>query len=426
MPVATVYTWTGREAKQLRTALRLSLRDFAARLGIGVRTLNKWEARGSTITPLPYMQAILDTALQRASEDEQARFRAVLDEAGAPQGRSALAAGPLSDSAAPETMAPAFSALDPDELHHIQAAMADARRYLDADVVGSFKRQLEACAADDGAHGPAQALPTVLGILAAIEQHAREVQPAVRCQLLSAGSLGAEFAGWLYRDLHHPERAGFWYGRATEWAQEAGDTATQGYILLKKSQMAYDDRDALRVLTLAQAAQYGPWQLSKQVRVEVTQQEARGLAMLGETLSIIEQKLDDARQLLADAPVEHNQLGNPYDENTLTLRNASCYIEVGKPQRAAGLYAHVLATDHLSERDRGYFTARMTSALALAGEPDDAADAGLNAAQLATATASQRTKRELMRALATLTPWQNRPGPRALREAVVVSPERPS
>lgn len=296
-------------------------------------------------------------------------------------------------------------------------------------MAAAFKRQLEACATDDGAHGPAQTLPTVLGILGAIAQHAREVRPTVRCQLLSMGALGAEFAGWLYRDLHDPQRAGFWYSRATEWAQEAGDTAAQGYILLKKSQMAYDERDALRVLTLAQAAQYGPWRLSKQVRVEVTQQEARGLAMLGESLSVVEHKLDDARALLANMHANDEspkQLGIPYDEHTLTLRNASCYIEAGKPQRAAGLYAHVLASDHLAPRDRGYFTARMASALALAGEPDEAADAGLDAARLAAATTSQRTKRELTRALATLTPWQNRPGPRALREAVVVSPDAPS
>ena len=149
------------------------------------------------------------------------------------------------------------------------------------------------------------------------------------------------------------------------------DTAMQGYVLLKKSQMAYDERDALRVLTLAQAAQYGPWQLSQHVRAEVTQQEARGLAMLGESISIIEQKLDDARQLIAAAQgVDdlHEQLGSPYNENTFALRNASCYFEVGKPQRAAGQYAEVLSTDELSPRDRGYFTARMASSLALAGD----------------------------------------------------------
>jgi hypothetical protein len=67
-------------------------------------------------------------------------------------------------------------------------------------------------------------------------------------------------------------------------------------------------------------------------------------------------------------------------------------------------------------RDRGYFfLARRTSSLALAGEPDEAASAGLEAVQIASSTTSQRTNRELMRALATLQPWRNRPGPRALR-----------
>jgi transcriptional regulator with XRE-family HTH domain len=72
--MTTVYRWTGREAKLLRTALRLSIRDFAARLGVGARTVNKWEARQTGITPLPYMQQVLDTALERASDEVKARF----------------------------------------------------------------------------------------------------------------------------------------------------------------------------------------------------------------------------------------------------------------------------------------------------------------------------------------------------------------
>ncbi|HKR51819.1 MAG TPA: hypothetical protein VJT72_20000 [Pseudonocardiaceae bacterium] len=227
--------------------------------------------------------------------------------------------------------------LDFDELHHVAAALSDAHRYLDGSVVDYFRRQLDACEADDSALGPTKALPVVLGILGAIEKRVRDVPPAVRSELLSVGARGAEFAGWLYRDVHHPRRACFWYDRATEWAQAAGDTAAQGYILLRKSQMAYEDRDAVRVLTLAQAAQYGPWQLPRSVRAEVTQQEARGLAMVGEPISLIEQKLDLARQLLADTAfddAQHGQLGCSFNENALTLRTASCYIEAGKPQQA--------------------------------------------------------------------------------------------
>jgi transcriptional regulator with XRE-family HTH domain len=75
--MTTVDRWTGREAKLLREALRLSIRDFAARLGIGVRTVNKWEARQADITPLPHMQEVLDTALARASDEAKARFSSV-------------------------------------------------------------------------------------------------------------------------------------------------------------------------------------------------------------------------------------------------------------------------------------------------------------------------------------------------------------
>jgi DNA-binding transcriptional regulator YiaG len=49
--MTTVGRWTGREAKLLREALRLSVRDFAAHLGVGVRTVNKWDARLADITP---------------------------------------------------------------------------------------------------------------------------------------------------------------------------------------------------------------------------------------------------------------------------------------------------------------------------------------------------------------------------------------
>ncbi len=75
--MTTVDRWSGREARLLREALRLSVRDFAARLGVGLRTVNKWEARQSDITPLPHMQEVLDTALARASNEAKARFTAV-------------------------------------------------------------------------------------------------------------------------------------------------------------------------------------------------------------------------------------------------------------------------------------------------------------------------------------------------------------
>ncbi len=91
--MTTVDRWSGREARLLREALRLSVRDFAARLGIGLRTVNKWEARQSDITPLPHMQEVLDTALARASDEAKARFSAAT-RAAAPEHETARHSGP--------------------------------------------------------------------------------------------------------------------------------------------------------------------------------------------------------------------------------------------------------------------------------------------------------------------------------------------
>jgi tetratricopeptide (TPR) repeat protein len=320
--------------------------------------------------------------------------------------------------------AAALPGLGLEEIQHVAAALDDARRYMDGPVVEYLRRQIVACKHDDGSLGPKKSLPDMLGLLGVIQEHARDVQPAVRRDLLAIGADGAEFAGWLYRDIHQPLQAGRWYDRAMEWAQEANDSAMQGYILLKKSQMAYDERDAVRVLTLAEAAGQQHWQLPLKVRAEVAQQQARGFAMLGEPMNTVEQALSEAGQLLTKhedvADDQSSQLSPHYNRANLTLQTASCYIEAGQPGRAADLYGAVLQSDALSPRDQGYFLARRACSLALAGQPDDAASIGLAAVQLSDATNSLRTKRELTRAMAALRPWATRPGPRELRDALRV------
>jgi len=69
-----VHRWTGRETRALRQALRMSIKDFSAHLGVAERTVSKWEAGQDTVRPRPEMQAALDTALGRASEDVRERF----------------------------------------------------------------------------------------------------------------------------------------------------------------------------------------------------------------------------------------------------------------------------------------------------------------------------------------------------------------
>jgi len=114
----------------------------------------------------------------------------------------------------------------------------------DGSIVEYLAEQLRHSKADDGTFGPVRALPVVLGIVEAIAQQVPNAGSDERKRLLSLGADGAEFVGWLYRDLEDTTSATYWYDRAMEWAQAANDTAMQGYVLLKKSQITYDQRDA--------------------------------------------------------------------------------------------------------------------------------------------------------------------------------------
>lgn len=73
--------WTGKEARALRQAIRMSVRAWADHLGVSTRAVSKWERLGAEIVPRPHMQAILDTALAQVDADTEQRFQALLDSA---------------------------------------------------------------------------------------------------------------------------------------------------------------------------------------------------------------------------------------------------------------------------------------------------------------------------------------------------------
>ena len=75
-----VETWTGWEASLLGRALRLTAEQYARRLGVSRRAVEKWRALGTSIMPRLQMQAILDAELRMASRDVRRRFFGMLDE----------------------------------------------------------------------------------------------------------------------------------------------------------------------------------------------------------------------------------------------------------------------------------------------------------------------------------------------------------
>ncbi|MGL5857483.1 MAG: helix-turn-helix domain-containing protein [Angustibacter sp.] len=470
-----VQQWTGAEAKQLRAALRLSSEAFAEKLGVSSRAVTRWEGRGATLTPRPDTQAMLDTVLARANPGERERFMRGLQ-----RGKSAtrlrseeLAAGdnnetheeqlPMLDtetdpwgtdeiyrpallrSAVVGSSGPggiglglAVPTLTLDDIRHLCAAVDDAR-YLDGTVVGYLNEGLVQAAEQDGRQGPRTALSPALAVVGVVEQRAREADPTVRRELLQAGARGAEFIGWLYRDLGMPELADYWRDRSTEWALEAGDQALPGYVLLKKSQSAWDAREAVRMLTLATAAQSRSWRLPKRIRAEAIQQEARGLAMVDGDVHAALGKLDEAQELVESGSddeglnesnsrtdsdkekknvAQNTKLAGHYNHSLLKLQTAICLHQVGQPSRAVEIYQEVLEPavhspqsrlSPLSPRDQAYFQTLMGHSLAAAGRPEEAAEAGLKALPVAVAATSLRTVAELRRLRHHMRPWMHRP-----------------
>lgn len=69
----------------------MSIRDFAAHLGVSDRMISRWEAAGDRIQPRPVNQGALDTSLNRATEHERERFVALLRSHGFTAARANLA-----------------------------------------------------------------------------------------------------------------------------------------------------------------------------------------------------------------------------------------------------------------------------------------------------------------------------------------------
>lgn len=72
--LAVVDQWTGREARALRVALRMSLDGFARLIGAGRSTVTDLEHGGARTVPSWGVQNALDEALRQASDDDRRRF----------------------------------------------------------------------------------------------------------------------------------------------------------------------------------------------------------------------------------------------------------------------------------------------------------------------------------------------------------------
>jgi 8-oxo-dGTP pyrophosphatase MutT (NUDIX family) len=75
--VETAEKWTGRTARLLQDAFRMTNDEFAERLGISTRTVVRWHSNPA-LQPRMEMQQLLDTTYERADATVRNRFRQLL------------------------------------------------------------------------------------------------------------------------------------------------------------------------------------------------------------------------------------------------------------------------------------------------------------------------------------------------------------
>jgi transcriptional regulator with XRE-family HTH domain len=312
--LTTPKRWTGHEARLLRTALRMSVRTFAAYLGVAERTVSTWEKAGRKTEPWPHNQAILDTALTQAGDEAQARFTKLIKADAALSDTSDRGASSIesvawaADSTSARAAAVAlWAAESPDT--PVDGAMQtashsailkwllarhgddvtklpprDDSRQVTGDDVAALQAMKRSLAALDDEHGGGAALPLTLKYLSSeVAQmlHGCYSERRGRELFVAAAELTLR-AGWMAYDAGQHGHARKQMLHALRLSQVAGDRLFGGRVLAAMSHQALHIGQLQDGIDFAAAATQGAQTEGLPAAVALfASSEARALAVSG-------------------------------------------------------------------------------------------------------------------------------------------------
>lgn len=288
-----------------------------------------------------------------------------------------------------------------------------------ADVIRNMTQLRTILAAQDNVLGPGAVAATAVQQLDILQRLSRTASGQARESLMRLQAAYAEFTGWLADDLGDLRTGQYWTDRALEWSHEADDELIVGYVLMRKAQRAADANDPAATIGLAQAAQRRG-ALTPRVRAAAAQYEAQGHALDGNH-EAFRDAIERARGLVVAAPpVVAGEWAVWCTSAYVDIHEAAGWMRIGDPAQAADGYERALA-DWSAEfqRDEGLYRSRQAHAYAAAGIPEQAAETGRNALQIASQTGSARIVAELAPLPAALRPWQQLPAVRTFTAELV-------
>lgn len=263
--------------------------------------------------------------------------------------------------------------------------------------------QLSGWAALDNQLGPGRLRPLVAAHIGVIEQMLDQARGADFRRLAYITARHSEFAGWVSQDAGDFDAAMRWTDTALEAARLITDRELEAYVLMRKSNIATDSGNTPLAVALANAAWHTARPLSGPLLALAARQRAHALTASGETLTALK-AADTARQSLLAGPVpESADLTGYCTLEYLDMESASILVAAGNAAEAVPILEAGLASWNPGRRrDLGLCLARLAQAYARLGESATAAHIAVQAAGIATATGSHRTRQVLVQVVAEL------------------------
>ncbi|GAB3925845.1 hypothetical protein GCM10029976_019680 [Kribbella albertanoniae] len=340
-----VQVWSGREVRALRESQRLSIREFAARIGVSERMVSRWEAGGERIRPRPINQEGLDSLLAGASDDVRTRFASRLEIAREPV--------PAAVKHRPATALAGRRTHDPDVLAMRSFRSADLQvggGHLYGSVVKYLRTEVG---------------PRLFGGDDPVED------PGV----FTAAAGLTEMAGWMAHDAGRDDRAYSHFLRAFHLSKAGQDRQLGVHVLASLSHLAHHRADPNGAIRFAQAGETalaeGP--ANPELRARLLAMQARGRAALGddhETRTLLGRAESAIGGSSSDASSEWI---SHFDSGSLASEAARCMRQLGRPAETQS-HAEAIIRLRPSNRTRSHAFGQLflTAALIDQGEPEQA------------------------------------------------------
>ncbi|NKY60532.1 helix-turn-helix domain-containing protein [Nocardia flavorosea] len=438
----TIVTWTGLEVAALRTALRDTQVQFAARIGCSLEAVGKWERRGADITLSAKYSECMDTTHRRLDDEQRARFDAARRDLG--DARQTIGA----EVSSPGTASVVLDAEELDDVRRRDFGTAIigipvlAAGAAESDMTGTpteisdlvngarvapelvdyFRTQLAGHYTADMYLGPLYLIPTVRAQTELIGRLAGTADTPVRWRLLEIGTAYAALLGWLYQDAGDRATSARWRDTTLSFAHRSGNPQLISYALSNMAMLALDHNDGRTVVDYARAARAAGTELAPKVRVIALQHEAQGHAMLGDRATA-DRLLDEAVPLIGRIddvyPWGNSCRRTPHH---MEVQRATCYGRTGRTRDAAdaaALWDKIMdSMPESARRDNAVFRARQSAVLSRVPDPDRAVWAAAEAVEAVRVTGSARLCRELKEAASHARAWVNTSAGRELRALV--------